>query len=279
MKKILYIALISLSVNAFAQDDDVLTTNEGSSAGSNLSKSGKQLTPVAGDMGISFNAAPFFQWGGNIFGFTGNNNALNGVTSPDNFHIMARYFLADDMAVRVRLGVDNNMAITREYHNDDLTPMEPNAYVNNRIVEADAATSLIVGVEMRRGEGRIQGYYGGELGLSRFSYKMFEEYGNDATIDNQNPTGWGQLVADYRPTSWAIGLGGVIGAEYFFAPKMSLGAEFGLGFFYNTMTAGEFQSQEWSDGGLELRVEPYDHNKTIGLNTNTTSTINLNIFF
>ena len=291
MKKLLYIALVSLSVNAFAQEDmssdEVMTTSEEtSSASPNLSKSGKQLTPVAGDIGIGIEAGPFFQWAGNIFGFTGNNTALSGnvgtaAAGSVGTDVNVRYFLDEGMAVRVRAGFTNRIDIDSDNNiTDDANAIDPNAYVMNRYVEADGQYRLAAGVEMRRTRDRIQGYYGGDITFSRTSYKYFEEYGNAPTIDNQQPSGYSTFIAQYNPTRMTIGVAGVIGAEYFFAPSMSLGAEFNLGLIYaNDINDGEVQDQEWSDDGLEIRVTPIDRNKNYGWNTDPNSELMLNIYF
>lgn len=279
MKKILYIALVSLSVNAFAQDEnteDVLTTNEETtSSSSNLSKNGRQITPVAGDMGFSIDAAPFLNYAGNMF----NNNSSNTFLGGGVTTVRVRYFLADDMAVRGGLDFTNAITKTETPFSDDALATDPNAYVVNTGLISNGHYELNVGVEMRKAKGRVQGFYGAELGFGRESFKRFTEYGNLPTTDNQQPTGYNTFIADYQPTRISIGINGLVGAEYFFAPSISLGAEFNVGVYYLNTSKGETQNQEWSDGGLEIRNSPYGKTKSYGWVTTPDSDISLNFYF
>jgi hypothetical protein len=126
--------------------------------------------------------------------------------------------------------------------------------VENSVKIGGTNIGLGGGIEYRRGHGRLQGFYGGELGLNFSSSKFTYTYGNAL---NQNTSGqnvdvdggdddmglgnigsdvWGNTSRDTerkQGMSIGIGLRGFIGAEYFVLPKISVGGEFGWGLAFN----------------------------------------------
>ena len=302
MRKLLYIAAIfSLSVNVYAQDEettDVLTTEEETVASApNLSKGGKQITPVAGDMGLSMDASPFLEFVGNILNNSSNNNAPD-VNSPGftNNQITFRYFLEDNMVARARLGITQTTTTIKNLVQQD-KQTDQNVRVEDKQVQSADGYFVAAGVEMRRGNGRIQGYYGGELAHSKTNNSFFREYGNAMTQDNQAPrstTSFGsganngsanvqnRQIASYGGRNVFIGVNGVVGVEYFFAPRISIGGEFILGFGLTMEQAGENQFEEWSDDGIEVTVTPDENKRFVrDFNTNPANggNISLNLFF
>ena len=318
MKKLLYIAAIfSFSANVYAQDEttDVLTTEEETvAAAPNLSKNGKQITPEAGDISLGMAATPFLQYLGNAL--NGENfNAAPNVQGVNNT-ISVKYFLSESMAARVRINVDQTVRTDREFVLADKQTDLNDWLEDKRIVES-SGWNFAAGVEMRRGKGRIQGYYGGEIFINRNNSKTIYEYGNALTQDNQEPntTGnWGtntnmnstsqvntngqnirdnqnnvigtqpnyeRLLSDYQGTTIGFGANGVIGVEYFFAPKISIGGEFTMGPFYSTRTDRERAWEFWGDDGREVRVEVDNGTtqKNRGWNTNSFGNIYLNVHF
>jgi len=303
MRKLLYIAaLFSLSVNVYAQDEstDVLTTEEETVAATpNLSKSGKQITPQAGDMGLSMDASPFLDFAGNILNNTAGNNAPTVLATNGGFlnsQITFRYFLEDNMAVRARVGISQTTTTTTNLVQQD-NQTDPNVRVEDRQVQSANGFNVAGGIEMRRGNGRLQGYYGGELAVSKTNNSFFREYGNALTQDNQAPrstVGFGavanngvanlenRLIASYGGRNVTVGLNGVIGAEYFFGPRMSIGAEFILGFGLGFEQEGENQTEEWSDDGIEFTVTPSENKRFIRdftTNPGNGGNVTLNLYF
>lgn len=104
---------------------------------------------------------------------------------------------------------------------------------------------LGAGKEWRRGYGRLQGVYGGEALLSVRSNKTTNEYGND--IEDEFPTGGSRTTETKSGLNFGIGVRGFLGVEYFIAPKMSLGAEYGYALTFNTQANGE-STDETYDG-------------------------------
>ena len=278
MKKLLYIAAIfSLSVNAYAQDEET-TTTEGESSAENLSINGKQITPVAGDIGLGFNAASII---GNVL--ADNGRAVTGTSINGANEIFGRYFLSDDMAVRARFGFRQD-ANTTTYSVLQDKQNDPNVRVNDKRTQTIGNFNLALGVEMRRGEGRVQGYYGGELNFFRNNNSTIYDYGNAMTLDNQRPTtifgsGNTRTIASYGNTTYGINLNGLIGVEYFIGPKISIGGEFMTGFIYSGSNAGENQTETWSDDGIEYRVSPNAISGRWGWSTDASGGIYANFYF
>ena len=279
MRKILYIALVSLSVNAFAQDEVLTTTEESSSASSNVSINGKQITPEAGDMGLGFNASNIL---GDLLAANGNGNP-SAVSVGGTQEIFLRYFLADDMALRVSLGIGQvATTTTRKVVQDKQN--DPNLFVDDNYTTSNGTFGLGVGVEMRRGSGRVQGYYGGELAFNRSNFSEIREYGNMMTVDNQSPTtafgtGNSRMIASYGNTNYGVNLNGIIGAEVFIGPKISLGGEFSTGLRYSKTVAGESQFEEMSDDGIEYDINPNATSFSRGWGTAASGGIFANFYF
>ena len=105
MKKIIYSVLIAALTTgaAYAQDEEVAVAETESTDSGDEKKgccAGGDRLPAAGDIGLSVDASSFLQYAGNMF----NGENFNSAPTFDleNQTIMVKYFIADDMAVRVR---------------------------------------------------------------------------------------------------------------------------------------------------------------------------------
>lgn len=258
MKKFIFtVATVLIGATSFAQDDKV-------------------YGPEAEDWALSIDATPFLNYFGNFIGGTDANAAPTWSFLTTNQQITGKYFVSSDMAFRgsVRLGfasvTESEMVLDRSVPFDDypdypeLPPM-----VENRMKMGMTNLGLSGGVEWRKGEGRLQGYYGGELGVSFSSESTTYEYGNDLTLpgadnpvgvdaddddfgtNNIGTDGFGNASRTLESKSGGtvgFGLRGFIGAEYFILPKFSLGGEFGLGLF--VMSSGASYTSVESVGNV-----------------------------
>ncbi|MEJ6801770.1 MAG: hypothetical protein QNK77_11385 [Crocinitomicaceae bacterium] len=225
----------------------------------------KQYTPVAGDWAISIDANPFLNYLGNFIGGTDANDAPTWNHLSNNQRIIGKYFVADDMAyragIRLDLGGDSekNMVADRASTADPAWP-STDVMVENSAKYRETNIALTGGLEWRKGKGRLQGFYGGELGVSIGSMKDSYTYGNaltssaatnavnvDAADDftgGQLPSSLangtdgignpylGRILEDKSGMSFGLGIRGFIGAEYFVLPKLSIGGEFGWGLVF-----------------------------------------------
>ena len=228
-----------------------------------LDKKGRVVLPESGDWALGFNAVPIFTFIGNTFnGSTSNNHMGNdkfaGFTENT---ILGKYFLSDKKAIRVnfRFGV-HNKNVTNDIVNDFLN--NPDSLVLDRAKFKTSNFNLGLGHEWRLGKGRLQGVVGGEVFFQyTSSVKSQFEYGNAFAAGNVTP-----LTTLWDPSGFAItansvgerilsskgggkcGFGARLfaGVEYFVAPKISLGAEFGWYLGYSQQSKSTVTYERWS---------------------------------
>jgi len=264
MKKIVYTFLFTTLVtgSVFAQEEEASTSAPMKNEKSGGCCGDKNFTPEAGDIGLGFDARPLFGFFTSGTSTSASPNTTNSVIPS----IFLRYFLAEDMAVRVNVNMvqQNTIAEAQIWSGNEADAFER---VTDTRSNSNGAFALGVGVEKRRGYKRVQGYMGADIQYERRSDRTFYTYGNAMTDADQTPIShnWGQLtntnalndangdpwtgaarrqVANYGATTAAWSLNGIIGAEYYIAPKVSIGGEFKLGYAYSkTKNDGEIQWQ------------------------------------
>lgn len=259
MKKyILFASACLLSLNLFAQQD----------------KPEKNYLPEEGDVTIGINAIPFLKYLGNCFSDAGNNtiNATDvggvpsigfpvapGLQNP-TISIFGKYFLTDQTALRLNVGIGIGSKTQRGYAPDDAASVADPlsvAQVEDSYKYRSTGFSLAAGYEWRRGGKRLQGFWGGQAVVAYSNSKHFFNYGNAITEINQTPsqtsTVWdnpvsGQTVPTLNPNirnnsrllqqndgrSWTYGVGGFVGVEYYIAPKIAIGCEMSLNLLWTT---------------------------------------------
>lgn len=233
MKNLVFTLVCSLLVVSLYAQDAPLT-----------GKKGQPILPEAGDIGVGFNAIPFLNWFGNSF----NNNSNNRYADDNRFLnmfgntvVMGRYMLTEKTALRVHFGADVfSRAESRLVQSD--ASNDPEEFVTDTRNRSNANINIGAGYEMRRGKGRIQGYYGADVALGfDFDNTVQYGYGNGFGSTNVVPTSfdWGsningnERVLDVTgATTISVMVRPFIGVEYFVDPKLSVGAEFGYGIRY-----------------------------------------------
>ena len=164
-----------------------------------VSKKGTPILPEAGDISFGIDVVPFF----GIFKEGAESPGFNPISSQT---ILGKYFITDKQAITLRFGVD---FLNDKFGDTDFTNYE---------VDNNTDFTIGVGYEWRRGKGRVQGYFGGE-GYFFFSKNKTNDEDGNITVDNQTMGG---------------GIDGILGAEYFIAPKLSLGGQFRWGPSFGT---------------------------------------------
>ena len=128
------------------------------------------------------------------------------------------------------------------------------------------------GIEMRRGAGRLQEVYGPMAMISFGSSSTENTYGNQATsILRETATSSGSTIG--------LSLGGFAGIEYFFAPKMSLGAEVQWGINVSSTGAGETTSELFDGTNTITTTAETGSSSAFGIGTTPNSMISLNFHF
>ncbi|MDR1120235.1 MAG: hypothetical protein LBM08_04890 [Dysgonamonadaceae bacterium] len=219
-------------------------------------KSGAQILPAAGDYAIGVSVNPFLNYIGGIFSDTDatapffGNDEINGVK---DLTIYGKYFLAPDRALRVALELD----LSKKTSKDLVDKIGGNAGEKVDDVTKDGTTKidLSVGYELRRGYGRLQGFYGAGVGLNYASTTWSKEYGN--AISATNPVT--NTTKRAGGGTFGFEVGGFAGVEYFVAPKISIGAEVNLGLIFSNVPKGKRTTESWDGSKVkEDSVEAYN---------------------
>ncbi len=273
MKKFILAVLLLSTTSVFAQDLE--------------NKMGETYLPQAGDWAIGIDATPFLSYFGNFIGGSDGNAVPTWNYLTTNQTITGKYFVADDMAYRasLRIGFASNsgseMVFNRGTNPADIQyPSSEPAMVENTWKSGMTNIGLAGGLEMRRGFGRLQGFYGGELGIAFSSSGNKFTYGNaynsnatfnvsadpaddmdvdgDGSADNVgvDPFGnSGRLTESKSGTAFGVGLRGFIGAEYFVLPRLAVGGEFGWGlmFMANGTSSSTVETEGFDSGGNEVQ--------------------------
>jgi hypothetical protein len=220
------------------------------------SKKGEPILPEEGDWGIGVDATPFLNYAGNFFGKTASNSAPTWDFLSGNQTIVGKYFKDATTAYRAAIRLGFGSSKNSNYVNDDTNTSPDPKFVQDTKSTSFNGIGLSAGLEMRKGKTRLQGYYGGELGLFIGGMKDKFTYGNAFSSTNMSPTStnWSTMTSGpviSRTTElkygsmFQFGLRGFIGAEYFVLPKMSIGGEFGWGLGFSSVGEGQITTETW----------------------------------
>lgn len=270
-----------------------------------VSKKGEPFLPEAGEYAIGVDAAPFLFYLGNMFSANGNQAPGTAFNNPE-LAISLKMFKRADLAYRakIRLGLMSN---SWNSYQPEFSNVATNTTVKDTYSRTTTNIYLSYGVEKRKGQTRIQGYYGIEGGVGFGTESHNFSYGNTIESNNQVPdrteydlvfqenpngveTNFGDnnsFITSYNlGTRFSIGARAFVGAEIFVFPKVSLGLEFGLGAMVAVQGKGEIEYESWTiptGGGSETLVSETTEiggSSVIGLDTdNTRGSINLNFHF
>ena len=246
-KKVLFVAALFIGATAFAQDG--LT-----------SKKGEAYLPEAGDWSIGFDATSLTSFignmaGGNALSPSTNGNSLNAggwMNGTVGQEIRFKMFKDEKTAIRIRARIgfgSSNSDLLGKYDQDaDATTADDDFVINTKISDGFSVV-LGGGLEKRRGNTRIQGYYGGEIWFAMLAGSTTTTDDGRILSDNFdggfNAAGAGRTTEMKNGSTLGIGLQGFIGVEWFFAPKVSLGAEYTWGLGFSSTGAGETTSEYW----------------------------------
>lgn len=188
-----------------------------------------------------------------------------------NNQLLLKKFKTANFAYRVRLQVALNARTETWYVKKDEASPDFNypQYVTDQKTSKVSGILLAAGVEKRRGKHRVQGVYGAEAYLGMFSSSVSYSYGNPFSGNFPQPTIYNDslynLTNSARITKQSLGVGFTIGVrpylgvEYFIAPKISLGGEFGYNLGISLIGSGLIKSERWntsSEAVEEIKTEP-----------------------
>ncbi|MBU2019662.1 MAG: hypothetical protein KJ941_08450 [Bacteroidetes bacterium] len=238
MKRKLFFATMFTGLTVFTFGQTTQMTN----------KNGLVITPEAGDWVLGMNAAPILNYVGNMF----NGNTANSVGSAfvdGNNAIYGKYYVSADLAYRGSFTLTALSSSSRTLVDTNTIDAAPD-YFENKTTNSGFGFYLSAGIEKRKGHNRLQGYYGAELVLQfgAATPNVSNEYG--LALDSANlADGFvsnGRTLSSKAGSTFGVGARPFVGVEYFVLPKLSIGAEFGLGLMFTTTAGGETVTENFT---------------------------------
>jgi hypothetical protein len=237
-KRLLFVAAIVAASTTFAQDG--LT-----------SKKGEAYLPEAGDWAIGFDATNLTEYIGNLANGGNNNGGLDAAWMDNHkannayeFALMGKKFKDESTAYRLRARIGFGSTKQDNIFEATVAP----ATLPSEYTDSDKSSSMNIilggGIEKRRGNTRVQGFYGAEAMIGFGTSTDKKEYGIGLS-DNYTNGGNTRQTEDKKGTSIMFGARGFVGVEYFFAPKMSIAAEYGWGLSFMSQGEGEITTEKW----------------------------------
>ncbi|MGB0886987.1 MAG: hypothetical protein ACPGSL_02590 [Vicingaceae bacterium] len=284
-RKVLFVASLFLATATFAQDG--LT-----------SKKGEAYLPEAGDWSIGFNATDLTAYAGNLFNGGNNNGGLQSggwMSGTVGQEIRFKMFKDEKTAYRLRarigFGSSSSDQVGLTYDHDADATTENQDYIINTKTSDGFSLVLGAGLEKRRGNTRIQGYYGGEVFFGMLGGGTTKT--DDGSVLNDNYNGGFTTEGTARTTevkngnTMLVGLQGFIGVEWFFAPKVSLGAEYTWGLSFRNNGESETTKEYWGttfgstadDSLIEFTDATNGANGSFSLDTGHNAMLNLQFHF
>ena len=142
------------------------------------SKKGVPILPQAGDYSIGINAVPFLEFIGNSFNGTAANAApFWGYTAHISpYTITGKYFKDANTAYRAHFRIGNVSVTNKELVHDN-SSSDSLATVTDKFTDSETNITLGIGLEKRRGHGRVQGVYGAGASLMLQMAKVKSDWG------------------------------------------------------------------------------------------------------
>ena len=215
----------------------------------------KDLLPAAGDIALGT------RWSTLIYTIT---NPIRKEPAEDGhsfnpYEIFGKYYITENIAARASIAMVRFSAF-EDNRTNKIGATQPEEFVMDRSEIKDRSTLMKLGVEMRRGKKRFQGFYGAELVLGFSSHYERYTYGNALTQDNPavftydfdtetaNSLSGNRVLGRDASGARISGLRLFGGVEVFITNKFSIAGEAGLGIYrFSTGTASE--SRERMDNG------------------------------
>lgn len=200
------------------------------------SKKGTPILPEAGDWSIGIGAHTVLEYFGNLM-----NSGTNAAPTFDwqNQENVIRFKMMKDENTAYRAGLRLGIGSDKETFDAPVVGNKKEAKVSEMNI------NLAAGIQKYRGKGRLRGYYGGEAGIGLGSMKTTNTYNGNANL--------GDVLEDKQGGTFNFVLRGFLGAEYFFAPKMSVSGEFGWGLDLSTQGASDTKTADGNGGSTSTK--------------------------
>jgi hypothetical protein len=284
MKKLIFIVATFLSANMQAQE-------------AIKSRKGENFLPEEKDCALLVDATPVLNYMGQLLSTNGSTSPTFNSAGVYPFTIGAKYFKSATLAYRVkaRVGVVSNTVKNTVISNVKTTT--DTFYTSDSKTSKQTNVLLSFGFEKRRGKTRLQGYYGAEAALIIGASSQKYSYGNSITKDNpsvyttnfdeKTATGYANSLQSARMinvkngATFGLGVRGFVGVEYFIAPKLSIGGEFGWGLVFKNTNDGYYTKERYDAASQIIRNStPISGSSSFGIDTdNSGGQIMMNFHF
>lgn len=231
----------------------IMAQAEGSGDDVLRSKKGVPILPEVGSWAIGIDATPFFMYLGNIF--TTNNNPYFpsfGFTAQAPGAIYGKYIVSETTTYRGALLIGATTETTKSQN-----AVDPDQ--KDKTTVSAVSIGLAGGIQKNRVMfGRLIGYYGAQAGIMLEPYnagfyegKLSFKDANDSDNNYKNVGG----------NTFSFSVGGLVGVEFFFAPRMALAGEFGYDLVLHTQSNREYVPSTGTSiiteyGGSGIHFEP-----------------------
>ena len=271
MRNFAIIILIILGISSVSAQDTTKTSR---------TVKVSDIVPAAGDWAIGADATPYLNYVGNLFNGTAG-NTFNPLIR-NTFY--GRYFVTSDACIRLTFSINKGSAVNRQYIADDAARMlDPlsQAKVEDMMTTLTNNASILLGYQKFRGYGKLRGFFGGTIGYSAARTVREFSYGNKITAANSLPTSYDFSVSNrfedngdnqnarltYRDNGKSQTLlgGAVVGAEYYFLPKICIGGELFIGLCHSWQSQANRKYEKWNG----TKVQTIDWQVTPASRTNT----------
>lgn len=198
-------------------------------------------------------AVPVVNFALNVVNFnnnTGQTAQHPGYVTGFNQVLVGKYYTSATEAYRARVAINTNSTKTSTFFDDPTDTSAEPGELEDAVANRNSTVILGAGMEYRRGHNRLQGFYGAEALLSLSGSSTVNTYGlagADALADGDS-----RVLSSSTGMGFGIGARGFAGVEYFAAPKISIGAEFGWGLGLATSGRGTTEVESNNGGTIEV---------------------------
>jgi hypothetical protein len=236
--------------------------SQGTEGFSLVSKKGVNILPERGNIALGINASPFLSYIGGFFSNIGAGAPAFTFTAQNPGQIYVKKMLTDRKAIRLafRLGLSNYTEPQSTDPDEDI-----------KIVNSAASLGLQVALENAFAyKSRVRGYYGAGVIIQKTPYSDAMGIGTISYKDaGDSDNNWKEKGG----IDIGAGIGGIIGVEVFFAPKMSLAGEFNIGIMVDKSTNRIYAVEGEDDEILELGTT------TIGFDNTASGALIMHFYF
>ncbi len=244
-----------------------------------------QIKPVAGDISLGFQITglaniAFNEWGTDEF---------------DVPQILGRYYLADNLAIRARIGLsiqNTGSEFSVSYIDSVRFPEARRVDSATNSTFSGSGFSITPGAEYHLGSeaSKLDPYVGAEIpfAIQGASTSEVDLNYTQSNADNAPLYKEDLNIVTKRDGGLSVGLSLIGGFNYFFSEKFAIGAEYSIGFLY-TKVGGDVTISETGSiqpDGNQSNLIPVNVNQrfqqlstSTGVNTASTGGVNISVFW